>query len=379
MHTGIDVVQLTRDLVAMNTVNPPGHEKACADFLANILFDAGFDTEFVDFGEGRTNLLARLGGTEDSKPLCLTGHLDTVPLGDAGWSVDPFGGEVREDRIYGRGTTDMKGGVAAITVAAIRLADELSGTPGITIIFTGGEETGCNGAKALCEASSSLGQAGAIIVGEPTSNVPLIGHKGALWLNVICRGVTAHGSTPELGDNAVHTACRAVGKLEDFGFNIPPHPMLGSPSVNVGTFRGGINVNSVPDRASFELDIRTIPDQRHASVVDHLHHFLPEADEIVSFVDVGGVISDFEDAWIQQVRQVIGPMLDIPIEARTAKYFTDASVLKPAFDNPPTLILGPGDAGMAHKTDEYCKVPLLYQAVDLYEAIIRNWCRLDKD
>lgn len=376
MHSGFDVVELTRDLVAMDTVNPPGHEKACADFLANILLDAGFDTEFVDFGEGRTNLLARLGGTDDSKPICFTGHLDTVPLGDANWSVDPFGGELRDGRIYGRGTTDMKGGVAAIAIAAINLANRLPGTPGISLIFTGGEETGCDGAKALCQTPSSLGEAGAIVVGEPTSNVPLIGHKGALWLNVTCRGIAAHGSTPELGENAVYSACRAVGKLEDFGFNVPPHPMLGSPSINVGTFRGGINVNSVPDRAAFEIDIRTIPEQQHRSVIDHLQHFLPEVDSIDAFVDVGGVISDFEDLWIQQLREVLGPMLDLPMEARTAKYFTDASVLKPAFNDPPTLILGPGDAGMAHKTDEYCDVSRLYQAVDMYEAIIRNWCGL---
>jgi len=132
----------------------------------------------------------------------------------------------------------------------------------------------------------------------------------------------------------------------------------------------------VPDRAAFEIDIRTIPEQQHRSVIDHLQHFLPEVDSIDAFVDVGGVISDFEDLWIQQLREVLGPMLDLPMEARTAKYFTDASVLKPAFNDPPTLILGPGDAGMAHKTDEYCDVSRLYQAVDMYEAIIRNWCGL---
>ncbi len=360
----------------MDTINPPGFEHACAVHVAAIFEDAGFAVEMFDFGEGRTNVVARCGGRDDKPPLCLTGHLDTVPLGNEPWKFDPLGGEISGGRVYGRGTTDMKGGVAAMMAAAVRLADRLSGTAGVTFVLTGGEETGCDGAKALCDTPGALGEAGAIVVGEPTSNVPLIGHKGALWLRAVCRGVTAHGSTPELGVNAVYAACRAVGKIEDFGFNIQPHPKLGSPSINVGRISGGINVNSVPDHAAFDIDIRSIPGQRHGAVVDDLKGFLSEVTAIETTVDVDSVISPENDPWVQAVFGRTEEIVGTPTRPQTAKYFTDASVLKPAYRDPPTIVLGPGDAAIAHKTDEYCDIDLLYQAVDIYEAIIADWCEL---
>jgi len=374
----LDALQLTRDLVAMDTINPPGFEQACASHVAEILDGAGFNVDLFDFGEGRTNVVASRGGSDEKLPLCLTGHLDTVPLGNEPWTVDPFAGEIRDGRVYGRGTTDMKGGVAAMMVAAVNLSKQLDDTAGVTLVLTGGEETGCDGAKALCETPGALGEAGAIIVGEPTSNVPLVGHKGALWLRAVCRGVTAHGSTPELGVNAVYAACRAVGKVEDFGFNIQPHDMLGSPSINVGRIAGGINVNSVPDRATFDIDIRSIPGQDHLGVVEDLRGLLSEIDELEPTVDVDSVISSESDPWVRSVFRCSEDILGESIGPKTAKYFTDASVLKPAYRDPPTIILGPGDASVAHKTDEYCDINLLYQSVSIYEAIIADWCGLER-
>lgn len=375
--TTLDVVELTRALVAQDTINPPGNEERCANYLAGLLEPAGFEVETLSFEEGRANLVARRGGRNGAKPICFTGHLDTVPLGGESWSVDPFGGEVIDGRIYGRGTTDMKGGVVAMVIAAINTAEQLEDTPGVVLVLTGGEETGCDGAKSLCEKPEYLGEAGAIVVGEPTSNKPLIGHKGALWLNAVARGVTAHGSTPELGVNAVYAASRAVTKLEDFGFNFPPHEMMGSPSLNVGRMQGGININSVPDHAEFDVDIRTVPGQDHANIREHLENYLGGDVELAATVDVGAVISDPEDAWVQSIFAALSERFGIAPDVATAKYFTDASVLTPAYGSPPTLVLGPGEAAVAHKTDEYCDVAKLYQAVEIYETIIKLWCGID--
>lgn len=375
METSTDVIELTRHLVAMDTINPPGNEQQCCDYLADLLETNGFDVQLPEFSAGRSNLVARLGGNGEAFPICLTGHVDTVPLGTEAWSRDPFGGEICENKIYGRGTTDMKGGVAAMAVAAIRMSQSLPETPGVVLVFTGGEETGCDGAKALCETPEILGRAGAVVVGEPTSNQALIGHKGALWLNAVSQGITAHGSTPELGVNAVYEACRAVTKIEDFGFNIPPHEVIGAPSINVGRMHGGINVNSVPDHAEFDIDIRTIPSQDHREIRTHLETYLGDKVALSTSVDVNGVISDASDPWIGEVFDVVEPFLGSRPEISTAKYFTDASVLSPQYGNPPTIILGPGDANMAHKTDEYCEIDKLHQAVDIYEAIIKRWCR----
>ena len=123
-----------------------------------------------------------------------------------------------------------------------------------------GEETGCEGSYHLAEIGA-LGEAGAIVIAEPTSNYPILGHKGALWLKVETEGITSHGSMPEHGDNAIYKAARSVTKLEEFDFNVMPHELLGRSTLNVGTMQGGLNLNSVPDHAEFTIDIRTLPEQ----------------------------------------------------------------------------------------------------------------------
>ena len=216
--------------------------------------------------------MLRGGGreAERKKPLCFGGHIDVVPLGAKEWSVDPFGAEIVDGRLYGRGSTDMKSGVAAFVHVAMKLAAEAArGTADIVLAICAGEETGCEGSSHLGK-TGALGEAGAIIVAEPTANYPVLGHKGALWLEVESEGVTAHGSMPERGVNAFYKAARAVTKLEDFDFNVKPHELLGRSTLNVGTMEGGLNVNSVPDRARFTVDIRTLPEQDHGEIVSGL-------------------------------------------------------------------------------------------------------------
>src|SRR5437588_407730 len=165
----------------------------------------------------------------------------------------------------------MKSGVAAIVAAALQLSRARLRGPGMTLVLVAGEETGCEGAAHLARTPGALGRAGALVVAEPTGIQPVIGHKGALWLRARFRGVTAHGSMPERGVNAVVKAARAVLKLADLRFDVAPDPLLGAPTLNVGTFAGGLNLNSVPDEAVIGIDLRTIPAQRHAQVRGRAH------------------------------------------------------------------------------------------------------------
>ena len=158
----------------------------------------------------------------DKLPIAFTGHTDTVPLGAQPWSVPPHEGLVKEGRLWGRGSSDMKSGVAAFVAAALRHAARLEGTAGVVLYITAGEETGCEGAFALARRGMQ-GQAGALVVAEPTSNRPLCGHKGALWLKATTRGVTAHGSMPDQGVNAVYAAARAVGVRSSLSKRCPYH------------------------------------------------------------------------------------------------------------------------------------------------------------
>ena len=370
----LDPVQLTQDLVRFDTINPPGRELACIEMLASLLSEAGLQIKIHEFGEKRANLIATLDAEKAGPALCFTGHVDTVPLGGALWQRDPFGGEIIDGRVYGRGSTDMKSGVAAFvaaTCAAARGERKVGG--GVTLIITAGEETGCDGATELVKAGI-LKRGGALVVAEPTSNVAMVGHKGALWLRAVMTGVTAHGSMPHLGVNAAYKAARAVGKLEIFDFNEAPHPHLGKPTLNVGAMRAGINVNSVPDRAEIDIDIRTIPSLPHARVKEHLAAELGDDISMSALVDVPAVWTEPKNAWLADVFAAVHAVTGKePLPIATVPYFTDASVLKPALGDPPTVVLGPGEPGMAHQTDEYCFVGHIRDAAEIYARLIEVW------
>ena len=368
-----DAVALTQKLLSFNTINPPGAEQECAAYLGSLLKAAGFNVDYAAFAPTRTSLVARIGRDMDKPPLGFTGHMDTVPLGAAQWKRDAFGASLEGGRLYGRGSSDMKSGVAGFVIAALALAERLRQSPGVTLVLTADEECGCGGAGFLAQQTGLLGKVGALLVGEPTANYPLVGHKGALWLEARTTGVTAHGSMPERGDNAIYKAVRAVDALRDFDFAIEAHHLMGRPTLNVGTLHGGINVNSVPDRATIGIDIRTIPGQGHGRVRSQLQQALGDAVEITPIVDVEAIYSDPAGPWMQQVFAVAQRQLGERPEARSATYFTDAAVLNAVYRDVPICVLGPGEPQLAHQTDEYCLVDRVEQSVSIYTELIREW------
>jgi len=372
----VSALDLTRELIRFNTVNPPGDERPCAEHLARILESAGFDIELAPFRDERAQLIARIGGSSDKLPLCFTGHLDTVPLGTQPWSFDPFAAPIEDGKLYGRGSSDMKSGIAAFVVAAANLASTLDGTPGLLLVITAGEETGCDGAFDLEAHKDRLGHAGAIVVAEPTGNRPMVGHKGALWLTAETNGVTAHGSMPEKGINAIYKAARAVATLEQFDFNVARHDVLGAPTLNVGTIRGGLNINSVPDRVVIGIDIRTIPTQSHSRIREELASYLGFDVTLEALIDVESVWTEPNHPWMREVFEIVHDIVGAQPETATAPYFTDAAALKPMLGAPPTVILGPGELALAHQTDEYCLVDRIEEAAEIYAALTRKWCAL---
>ena len=374
MSKPLDAVELTKQIVRMNTVNPPGDEEACARHLGALLESAGCTVAYHKLSDKRASLVARIGGSDDKAPLCLTGHIDTVPLGAAPWSKDPFAGETDDGRLYGRGTSDMKCGVAAFVAATVGLASKLARSPGLELVITAGEEIGCEGAFDLVRRQGALDRAGAILVGEPTSNFPYVGHKGAFWLYARTHGVTAHGSMPERGDNAIYKAARAITALEHFQFDNPPHELMGQATLNVGTVRGGLNFNSVPDEAVIAIDIRSVPTSRHEEIRRALQQQLGNGVELETVVDLESVYSEPDHPWVQKLYDITEPYLGVRPEPRVATYFTDAAALTSAYGNPPTVVLGPGEPHMAHQTDEYCVMERVKSSVSLYQQVIADWC-----
>lgn len=363
----MDVVDLTRRLIAFDTINPPGAEAEAMAFCAALLEAGGFTYRLVPQGPGRSNLVAEKG-TGAGRALAFTGHLDTVPLGAAPWRHPPHAGVIEEGRLYGRGSTDMKGGVAAFIVAAL-------GAPvppgGIVLLLAAGEETGSDGARAIV-AAGPLPPIGALIVAEPTENRAVPGHKGALWLRLIFHGVTAHGSAPEAGVNAIEAAMVALAAIRQIDLG-PAHPVMGRPTLNIGTIVGGLNTNSVPDRCEVTLDLRSVPGGDHARLVAQLRACLPEGSELHRIVDLPPVWTDPAEPWLAGLTAKSAARSGQPTAPSAMSYFTDASIFTPALAEVPMVILGPGRAELAHKTDEYVSLARLEEAVAIYHDALDDW------
>ncbi|MGV6875235.1 M20 family metallopeptidase [Pseudochelatococcus sp. B33] len=362
-----DLVDLARKLIALDTINPPGQESEAVMFCASWLKNIGFDCTVHSHSPTRASLIAtRERGS--GLPLCFSGHLDTVPLGNAPWTRPPFDGLTEGDWLFGRGSSDMKGGVAAFLLAC-REVTSVKG--GVTIILTAGEETGCDGARWLAEAGV-LPAAGAMIVGESTDNRPLAGHKGAYWLKLVTHGKTAHGATPDRGVNAILKATPLLSRLTGLDLGVS-HPVMGRATWNLGTIHAGLNTNSVPDRCEMTLDLRSVDGITHAEIRDKMGALAGPDIDIETLLDLPAVWTDPDEPWFAQSAGTIARITGVASEPAVASYFTDASILKPAMQDLPVMILGPGSVDQPHSTDEHIRISRMIEAVELYSALLREW------
>jgi succinyl-diaminopimelate desuccinylase len=363
-------VQLASELVRLNTVNPGGGEAVAARLVADFLADCPVQTEFHELGPGRESLIVRYGERDTGKlPLCFSGHLDTVPLGTAKWARNPLSGEIADGRLWGRGSTDMKGGIAAMVVAFQRLCRSGVSCP-VILALTASEETGCQGASAI---AGKMGRVGGLIIAEPTHCSIATSHKGALWLRIRAVGKAAHGSKPELGDNAIDSVVQALAGTREIVRSAATHARLGPVTSNVGTIVGGTATNMVADSCEATVDIRLTPGLSATTVLRDIRARLRRGVSAEPDLALDAVDSATDDPWILSVIRDANRICGTPLAATSASFFTDASVLVPALGNPPVAIVGPGDPHLAHQVDESCSVEAIDRATDLYELIGRNW------
>jgi succinyl-diaminopimelate desuccinylase len=252
-----EVTNMLARLVRIDTSNPPGEERPAAEFLADVCAQAGLQVTLDAFAPQRANVLARYPGRGSRPALLFSGHLDTVPAGPD-WGDAAHSAAVCDGVLHGRGSVDMKGGVTALVaacIAASRARLELSGD--LLFAGTAGEEVDAAGARRLL--TQRMPPVGEIVVAEPTRLDIAPAHKGALWLEILSRGVAAHGAMPEQGRNAILTMHRIIQAFGKYRTGMTPHPLLGPPTMNIGTISGGVKPNIVPDRCILTLDIRTLP------------------------------------------------------------------------------------------------------------------------
>ena len=371
---GAELGDLLRRLIRIDSCNPPGREGPVAELLSGWLQDAGLEVELDRFAADRANVVARWRGSGGEPALLFNGHLDTVPVERRQWRHDPHAAVVEGDVLHGRGTVDMKGGVAALAMACAALA-----RAGIRLrrdlIFAGtaGEEVDCCGSQRL--AAGGLGPVGALVVGEPTSLHVVTAHKGALWLRIVTSGRAAHGSMPDQGSNAIAGMCRIIEKLQAYRPAHRPHPLLGPPTVNLGTIRGGAKVNIVADRCVLTADLRSVPGQDHAALLRDVRELATTAAAETGVTAQVEVLTDRPAIDTPVHEPLVGTALEVAAQVlggapapRGVSYFSDASVLTPAL-GVPTLIFGPGDERLAHQVDEHTTLSSVAAAARFYTAL----------
>ncbi|NMH92664.1 M20 family metallopeptidase [Pseudonocardia bannensis] len=364
---------LLTELIRLRSVG--SGEGAPARHCATALDRAGLGTRLLDWADGREQLVARTPGG-DGPPLTLTGHLDTVPADPAGWRADPWAAERDGDRIVGRGASDMKSGVAAAVVAVAEHARRPHRCRGVQVVLTAGEETGCTGALRIDAAALSGG--GPLLVAEPTGNTLVPAHKGAHWMRLGAVGRAAHGSAPELGDNAVVRLARAAVALHDHT-GWPHDERFGPVTANVGVLRGGVAPNVVPDTAELLLDVRTVPGPDAGRLRSLVGELAGDGVRVEDEVVLPPVDTAPDDPFVDLVRSSLKAVGLDDAPAPPARYFTDASVLAGLLGNgpgaaAPTVILGPGETAQCHVVDEWCLAGKVEQATELYQDLLDRWC-----
>lgn len=366
-------VSLAKDLVKIDTVNPPGNETDVVRLLRPVLEQAGFEVREFKYGENRSSIIAH-HGRMDRPSVILSGHLDTVPLGSQPWSLPPFGAEQREGKIYGRGSADMKSGVAVIVATAIEIVSGPFNVP-VTLVLSADEEIGCGGVQKLL-AEKVIPEALCVLVAEPTGNSPCLGHKGVLWLKALFHGKTAHAAFPELGDNALIKAVSGVVVLNKTLVRGETHPVMGDLTMVASRFLSGNNYNSVPDLAEVGIDIRSTVNLTHDRIIKNVETILgPAKAEIEVIFDLPSLWTDPDNAISREVINCCDHVRGEKHAPRIATFYTDGGVLGPGLGEVPVFILGPGESGMAHQVDEHVLVSDIFEGVDIYLEILSRLCR----
>ena len=375
-----DAVALARALVQIDSRNPtltPGSpgEGACARALAAVLDDWGFSVETPEVAPGRPNVVARLGPA-DAPAIMLNGHLDVV--GIEGMVHDPFAAELRDNRIYGRGSADMKGGLAAMCAAAV--AGHASGANRqILITAVVDEEYESLGMRALM--ASGL-RAEAAIITEPTQLAICPAHRGFVWLDVSLRGRAAHGSRYDIGVDAITHAgllLAELDQLESTRESGPRHSLLGRGSLHASKIRGGVGMSTYPEECELAIERRTLPGESAEKAIREITdacervkstHPDFEARVTLSTAQLASDVSP--DAPI--VKRLRGALERerVPVRIEGMSAWTDAALLNEA--GIPAVCFGPGDIALAHAAEEFVPVEEIGVATRVLTRVVREWC-----
>jgi acetylornithine deacetylase/succinyl-diaminopimelate desuccinylase-like protein len=369
-----DVVKLTQQFVRIETEN--GHEDRMGIVIEKLLKPFGFRFLRHELAPGRTNLFAIWEPNNSAQLILFSGHMDTVP----GYEVNNSElAEIKDKKIFGRGTCDMKGGIAAFIVAALQFIEKFKKSmidlkKGIILGFTVDEELTCKGVDILEDSSEIMELFKRIsycILAEPTVMGLYVAHKGINSYKVTFHGKAVHSSIPEQGTNAIYLAAEYIQKIQQYFQELQKiKTPLGTPKLSVGTINGGTATNIVPNMCEITIDRRYVPKEDTKKDELRFKKMAEDIDQSVQFESLGVGEAYFlpdgkKNPIVQELSSLLG---NVPISFMAA--YTEADIYHRKYKIP-TIILGPGC--QAHKTPEYVSVEQLHKAVEYYNRIINEY------
>ena len=377
-----DAVALTRALVEIDSRNPtlspdgPG-ERNVALALGKTLEKWGFSVSLSESAPERTNLVARLGPA-DTPAMMFAGHLDTV--GVEGMTHDPFSGDISDGRLYGRGSCDMKSGLASMCVGALR-AHRRAGDSAkrqIVIAAVADEEYESLGMRALLDSGMT---AECAVLTEPTRLAICPAHRGFVWVEIAFAGRAAHGSRYDVGIDAIRHAGLVLAELDQLEagpLHTRSHALLGRPSLHASTIVGGIGMSTYPDRCILRIERRTIPGESDQTALDEVNAACdrvrarrPELDTSVRLIAAQEPSDVAPDATVVKALEAALKAEGMPAPVEGLSAWTDAALLNAAGIS--AVCFGPGDIALAHAAEEFVPVDEIEKATAVLERVAYEW------
>jgi acetylornithine deacetylase/succinyl-diaminopimelate desuccinylase-like protein len=393
-----DSVATLRDLVAIPSVNPMGRavagpeffEYRVTDYLEKLFARLEIPTVRQPIAPLRENLIARLDGyplpDQGGRVILLEAHQDTVPV--EGMTIPPFGAALDKGRLFGRGACDIKGGMTSLLAVMARLAAERAKQPSreipsptVYMACTVNEEHGFTGALGLCRLWETADpifprKPDVAIVAEPTQLQVIVAHKGAVRWRLHTHGRSSHSSAPEKGANAIFRMAKVLNALERYQTEIvgalAAHALCGKATLSVGTISGGISVNTVPDRATIEIDRRLVPGEDPVRARQHIIDFIAQETGLIEHIEhaepymKNGGLNDARNGTLADRLVVAVRSMGVESQKSGVAYGTDAACYDAV--GVPTVVFGPGSIEQAHTADEWIPLAEVDQAS---EAIYR--------
>lgn len=375
-----DAVALARALVEIDSRNPtlvpgaPG-ESGCALFLAHVLAEWGFQVEVLEQVPGRPNVIARIGPS-GAPSLMFAGHLDVVGVEEM--THPPFSPDLRDGRLYGRGSADMKGGIAAMCAAAVKAITGDS-KKSVVIAAVVDEEYESLGMRALL--ASGI-RAEAAILTEPTRLAICPAHRGFVWMNVKIRGRAAHGSRYDIGVDAITHSGLLLAELDvlektrERGLT---HPLLGRGSLHASTISGGTGMSTYPESCDLAIERRTLPGESADTALTELREAMRRVKARDARFDASVTVTTAQapsDVSVQApvVRGLASALRaeGLPSEVEGLSAWTDAALLNGA--GIPAICFGPGDIALAHSAEEWVPIAEIETATRVLARLASDWC-----